>query len=71
MEKSKIMEGLFARLTDLEKWRKEEVPKRKKKEKEDEEVCPNCGGDLLAVEDGIVYCSKCKEYFEEEKEDGK
>ena len=72
MEKSKIIDALVERLDVLEKWRKEKSePEDKKaaakKAKVDEEVCPECGGDLLFVEDGIVFCPVCKEYFEEEK----
>ena len=70
MEKSKIIETLEDRLAAIEKWKKttsEDLDKDKHKGKADEEVCPNCGGDLLFVEDGIVYCPKCKDYFEEEK----
>ena len=63
MEKSSIIEALKERLDDLEKWRKGTSGK-KKESKEDEDVCPICGGDLLFVEDNIVFCSKCKEYFE-------
>ena len=73
MEKSKVIDALKERLDKLEIWQKEKnEPEDKKKgsskkSKEDEEVCPECGGDLLFVEDGIVYCSVCKEYFEEEE----
>ena len=63
MEKSKIMEALFERIGKLEDWRKKGESKGKK-QKEDEDVCLTCGGDLQFVEDGIVYCPKCKEYFE-------
>ena len=63
MEKSKIIEALKERLDELEKWRTATSSKKKEK-KEDEDVCPICGGDLLFVEDNIVYCSKCKEYYE-------
>lgn len=75
MKKSTIMTGLIERLDKLEQWRKakgddEDAGKRKgKKSKEDEEVCPNCGGDLQFVEDGIVFCPKCDEYFEQEGEE--
>ena len=66
MEKSSIIEALKERLDELEKWRKVTGTKKKetKEKKEDEDVCPVCGGDLLFVEDNIVYCSKCKEYYE-------
>lgn len=69
MEKSSIIEDLKARLENIEKGLKK---KNDTKRKEDEDVCKNCGGDLQFVEDNIVYCPKCKEYFEyvpgEEKE---
>jgi ribosomal protein L37AE/L43A len=66
MEKSNIISALKGRLDDLEKWRKEKTDKKKgeKKQKTDEEVCPECGGDLLFVEEGIVFCPKCEQYFE-------
>lgn len=40
-----------------------------KKKKEDEDVCEECGGDLEFVEEGIVYCPKCKQYYEYEEEE--
>jgi uncharacterized protein YbaR (Trm112 family) len=43
--------------------------KDKKKEKEDETVCPECGSDLEYVEDGVVYCSHCKQYYDVEEEE--
>jgi len=65
MEKSNIISDLLGRLDALEEWRKEKgKPKGKKQPPEDEEVCPQCGGDLLFVEDGVVFCKKCNEYFE-------
>ena len=39
----------------------------KKPEEKDELVCPECGGDVLEVEEGVYYCEDCKEYFEEEE----
>lgn len=67
MKKSSIIDALNERLDNLEKWRKAGL--KKKENKEDEEVCPACGADLLFVEEGIVYCSKCKEYYEQETEE--
>jgi len=65
MEKSNIISDLLERLKVLEDWRKEGTKKKgKKTAPEDEEVCPQCGGDLLFVEDGVVFCKKCNEYFE-------
>ena len=65
MEKSNTISDLLERLEALENWRKEKVKRKEKKTPaEDEEVCPQCGGDLLFVEDGIVFCKKCNEYFE-------
>jgi len=71
MEKSGIIDAIKERLVELEKWRADKKESEDKKEKTkrstvDEEVCPICGGDLLFVEDGIVYCQKCKQYFEYE-----
>lgn len=71
MEKSSIIEALVERIDDLEKWRKtshEEHDKDKGRKKPDEEVCPVCGGDLLWVEEGIVFCRKCNQYFENTEE---
>lgn len=72
MEKSKIMEDLFDRLGKLEDWRAEKAKpeKAKKKNVEDEDVCPQCGDDLVYVEQGITYCEKCKNYYEEETNEG-
>jgi uncharacterized protein with PIN domain len=70
MKKSNIIDEITERLHNLEeniKGIKKPAPK-KKKEEVDEDVCPTCGGDLLFVEDGIVYCPTCKEYFEEGEE---
>jgi hypothetical protein len=64
MEKSEIIDALKGRLDALENWRK---GKANKEEKPDEEVCPICGGDLQWVEDNIVFCKKCNEYFEQTK----
>jgi ribosomal protein L37AE/L43A len=38
----------------------------KKKEKKDD-VCPDCGGDLEYVEEGVVYCSHCDQYYDVEE----
>lgn len=70
MEKSEIINALHERIDELEKWRKSASDK-KKTSKEDEEVCPECGGDLLFVEDNIVVCKKCKRYFEINEEEEK
>lgn len=42
-----------------------EDPSRDKPD-EDEDVCPECGSDLLELEDGVLYCEECKEYYERE-----
>jgi len=70
MEKSNIITEITQRLVNLEEAVKgtKKKPAGKKGNKPDEEVCPECGGDLLWVEDGVVYCSKCKEYYEAEEE---
>lgn len=69
MEKSNIIAALKERMDNIEKWQ-EEISKKKgsKKQKVDEEVCPECGGDLLFVEEGVVHCPKCDQYFEVEVE---
>lgn len=74
MEKSNIIAALLERVDKLEKWRTEKKESATKKKPEgkkeaDEEVCPVCGGDLLFVEEGIVFCSKCDQYFEYGEED--
>jgi len=65
MEKTNIINELRDRIMDIEK---KLASKKKftseKKSEVDEDVCPECGSDLLFVEDGIVFCSKCKQYFE-------
>ena len=38
----------------------------KNAEEEDEDVCPVCGSDLYEDEEGILYCHKCKEWYEKE-----
>ena len=72
MEKSNIIQDLLDRLTKIELWKEESKGKKPPKDpapkEDDEDVCPKCGGDLLFVEDGIVFCPKCKAYYEEEKE---
>lgn len=71
MKKTSIIEDLHGRLDKLEMWQKEESDaktKGKKKTPEDEDVCPKCGGDLVFVEDGIVYCPKCSDFYEEEEQ---
>lgn len=40
--------------------------KEGKAQKEDEDVCPLCGSDLLELEDGMLYCESCEEYYERE-----
>ena len=68
MEKTNIINELKDRIVDIEEKLKKSVPKKKstneKKPEVDEDVCPECGSDLLFVEDGIVFCSKCKQYYE-------
>jgi uncharacterized protein with PIN domain len=68
MEKSKIITEMTDRIDSIEEHLKKLVKapakKKGKKEEVDEEVCPECGGDLLFVEEGIVYCNKCSEYYE-------
>jgi uncharacterized protein YbaR (Trm112 family) len=33
-------------------------------DKEDKDVCSECGGNLSFVEEGVVYCPACKQYYE-------
>jgi uncharacterized protein with PIN domain len=68
MEKTDIINKMTVRLDSIEEHLKKLVKapgnKKGKKPEVDEEVCPECGGDLLFVEEGIVYCNKCSEYYE-------
>jgi uncharacterized protein with PIN domain len=70
MKKSEIINEITERLHDLEESIKgiKKSPAKKDKPKVDEDVCPICGGDLLFVEEGIVFCSACDKYFEEGEE---
>jgi uncharacterized protein with PIN domain len=61
MKKSSVIADMQAEIAALK-------AAGKPKEKEDETVCPECGADLLVVEDGVVYCEKCDEYYEMEEE---
>ena len=62
MKKSSVIEDLQKEIALLK-------DAMKPKQKEDEEVCEQCGGDLEFVEEGIVYCPKCKEYYEVEEDE--
>jgi uncharacterized Zn finger protein (UPF0148 family) len=62
MKKSSVIEDMQKEIAALKE-------AGKPKEKEDETVCPSCGNDLTFVEDGVVYCDKCEEYYEVEEED--
>jgi len=68
MEKTNIINELRDRIVDIEEKLKKSIPKKKstseKRPQVDEEVCPECGGDLLFVEDNIVFCTKCRQYYE-------
>jgi len=64
MEKTNIISDLIKRIDNLEKKSKKKAPTKKP----DEDVCPECGGDLLWVEEGIVLCKKCNKYFEQVEE---
>ena len=69
MEKTKIISEITERLSDVEEHLKKlaKPPASKKggkKPEVDEDVCPECGGNLLFVEEGIVFCPKCVEYYE-------
>jgi uncharacterized protein with PIN domain len=62
MKKNTTIEAMQAEILALK-----EAGKKKEK-KEDETVCPECGGDLEYVEDGVVYCEDCKQYYDVEEE---
>lgn len=36
-------------------------------EAEDENVCPNCKGDVVLVKPNVAYCERCNEYFKYEE----
>lgn len=55
MKKSGILEDIHKRLKELEE-----------KPEEDETVCPECGSDLYEVEEGVLWCDKCKQAYETE-----
>ena len=59
-----IDEADVLRAKESEKEEKKE--EKEEKEEEDEDVCPVCGSDLLEVEDGMLYCESCEEYYERE-----
>jgi RNA polymerase subunit RPABC4/transcription elongation factor Spt4 len=63
------LDKIIDRISELEKQTQAEKkpPAKKKKTEVDEDVCPICGGDLLLVEEGIVFCPACSKYFEEEE----
>lgn len=42
---------------------------KSKEKKEEDVVCEECGGDLEYVEDGVVYCEHCKQYYDVEEEE--
>jgi uncharacterized protein with PIN domain len=60
------VKGKSTVITDLEERIKELEAKKKEKKEEDEDVCPECGGDLNFVEDGVAICPKCNIYYEVE-----
>ena len=35
-------------------------------DEEDADVCLECGGDLVEIEEGLYECEKCKELYEED-----
>ena len=41
-------------------------PEEKENVEEDDTVCPECGSDLLEVEEGVYLCEKCMDYYTEE-----
>jgi len=41
-------------------------PEEKENAEEDDTVCPECGSDLLEVEEGVYLCEKCMDYYTEE-----
>ena len=59
MKKSTVIVDLEERIKQLEG--------EKKPDKKDI-VCEECGGDLEYVEEGVVYCPHCEQYYEVEEE---
>jgi uncharacterized Zn finger protein (UPF0148 family) len=65
MKKNTTIEDMQKEIAAL----KEQAAAKKDKSGKDEDVCPDCGGDLEFVEDGVVYCSHCKQYYDIEEEE--
>jgi uncharacterized protein with PIN domain len=61
-----VVKGKSTVITDLEERIKELESKKKEKKEEDEDLCPECGGDLNYVEEGVAICPKCNIYYEVE-----
>ena len=63
MKKNTTIEEMQAEIVALKE------AANKKPDKKEDVVCPGCGGDLEYVEEGVVYCSHCKQYYDVEEEE--
>jgi len=60
----------LTRLDALEtKYKKPEEKEPAAAEEERGNQCPECGGELFDIEDGLLECSVCGEQWEDENED--
>ena len=67
--KEEVINNLIDRqqiLLDREAENAERNAKDANAEEEDAEVCLECGGDLVEIEEGLYECEKCKELYEED-----
>jgi len=66
--KDEVIERLIDRqqtLLDREIKDGEKEDLNDKDAEEDDTVCPECGSDLFEVEEGVLFCEKCKDYYTE------
>lgn len=64
MKKNSTIEDIQAEIKALK-----ELAAKAPSEKKNDDVCPECGSDLEYVEDGVVYCPHCKQYYDYEEEE--
>lgn len=59
----KKLDKFVAQADAMRKDKLKETPK----EDVDEDVCPECGSDLYDIGEGLLFCEKCNEYYEDEE----